>query len=277
VQRRLADNKRFAPRNSTLPPNLLQGLAACADCGYGYYRTSTRTTNKKIYYYRCLGSDDYRYQGGRVCANKPVRADYLDAVVWEHITGLLADPTLIHAEIDKRLTAARSSDPVVKQRAALDLALAKTRASITRMIEAYQEQLVTLDELRSRMPDLRARETNLRSQLQALDTQIADRDAYLKLAENLQDFLARLREGAQDAGIEERRRVLRLLVKNVLIGPEKITIQHRIPIREHPEPPNTDTESDRQPVSCQQRWGRGRAIPSSLVQHRIQGAHLPTC
>ena len=37
-------------------PVLLQGLAACAACGYGYYRTSTRTTNKKIYYYRCLGS-----------------------------------------------------------------------------------------------------------------------------------------------------------------------------------------------------------------------------
>jgi recombinase/recombinase-like zinc beta ribbon protein len=72
VARRLDDNKRFAARNSKVP-SLLQGLAACACCGYGYYRTSTRTTNKTIYYYRCLGSDDYRYEGGRVCANKPVR------------------------------------------------------------------------------------------------------------------------------------------------------------------------------------------------------------
>ena len=68
---RLEDNKRFASRNSKVP-SLLQGLAACCACGYGYYRTSTRTTNKKIYYYRCLGSDDYRYQGGRVCGNQPV-------------------------------------------------------------------------------------------------------------------------------------------------------------------------------------------------------------
>lgn len=44
---RLADNKRFASRNTKVP-SLLQGLAACATCGYGYYRTSTRTTNKKI-------------------------------------------------------------------------------------------------------------------------------------------------------------------------------------------------------------------------------------
>jgi DNA invertase Pin-like site-specific DNA recombinase len=49
VAARLQDNKRFASRNSK-NPSLLQGLAACAGCGYGYYRTSTRTTNKKIYY-----------------------------------------------------------------------------------------------------------------------------------------------------------------------------------------------------------------------------------
>jgi site-specific DNA recombinase len=88
VQQRLADNKRFASRNSKVP-SLLQGIAACSSCGYGYYRTSTTTSSgRKIYYYRCLGSDDYRYPGGRVCQNKPVRADYADAVVWDHVTAL---------------------------------------------------------------------------------------------------------------------------------------------------------------------------------------------
>jgi site-specific DNA recombinase len=56
---RLEDNKRFAARNTKVP-SLLQGPAACSACGYGYYRTSARTTSRKIYYYRCLGSDDYR-------------------------------------------------------------------------------------------------------------------------------------------------------------------------------------------------------------------------
>ena len=39
VQQRLADNKKFATRGSKVP-SLLQGLAACSACGYGYYRTS---------------------------------------------------------------------------------------------------------------------------------------------------------------------------------------------------------------------------------------------
>jgi len=51
----LADNKRYASRNSKVP-SLLQGLAACSACGYGYYRSHTTTTaGNKIYYYRCLG------------------------------------------------------------------------------------------------------------------------------------------------------------------------------------------------------------------------------
>jgi len=263
VARRLEENKRFASRNSKVP-SLLQGLAACSACGYGYYRTSTRTTSKKIYYYRCLGSDDYRYENGRVCANKPVRADYLDQVVWKHITGLLADPQLIRAEIDRRLNQARTADPATRQRQRLELALAKASAAITRMIEAFQEQLITIDELRARMPDLRAREANLRNQIDALDAQLADREIYLKLADDLEGFLAQLRDKAATALVEERQRVLRLLVKDVLIGPEKITIRHRIPIRErtatsaHQHPGDPDTEGDHSPGSPL-RWGRSHS------------------
>src|SRR6266516_2424816 len=260
--RRLEDNKRFAARNTKIP-SLLQGLAACSACGYGYYRTSTRTTNKKICYYRCLGSDDYRYEGGRVCGNKPVRADYLDTVVWDHITHLLADPALIRAEIGKRLEQARTADPVTRQRTQLQTALAKATSSITAMIEALSEQLITIDEMRARMPDLRAREANLRRQISALDTQLADRRAYLRLADDLEGFLTQLRGTASAATTQQRQRVLRLLVKDVLVGPDKITIRHRIPVRERtttsrPDPAGTDTEGDHR-AGYPLRWGRGRS------------------
>ena len=271
---RLADNKRYAARNTKVP-SLLQGLAACSACGYGYYRTSTRTTNKKIYYYRCLGSDDYRYEGGRVCGNQPVRADYLDEVVWDHITALLADPALIRGEISKRLAAARTSDPVTSQRKRLQAALAKATASITAMIEAFSEQLVTIDELRARMPHLRARETGLRGQLDALDAQAADRDAYLKLADDLEGFLAQLRGNAAIATVEDRQRVLRLLVKDILIGPEKITIRHRIPARpgssgaRHRDPA-PDTEGDHR-RDYLLRWGRDRGTLGGSLFPRHHG------
>jgi site-specific DNA recombinase len=263
VQQRLADNKRFAARNTRVP-SLLQGLAACSSCGYGYYRTSTTTSaGKKIYYYRCLGSDDYRYPGGRVCGNKPVRADYADAVVWDHVTALLADPALIRAEISRRLERARTSDPVTKKRGQLEQALAKTSKSISAMVTAFSEQLITIDELRARMPALRARQTSLKDQIATLDARAADRDAYLKLAGDLEGFLTRLRQNSATASTGDRQRVLRAVVQDILIGPEKLTIRHRIPVRE----PSTgggrhdtiDTESDMRESSLL-RWGRDLAV-----------------
>ncbi|MBV9164189.1 MAG: recombinase family protein [Pseudonocardiales bacterium] len=258
AQQRLEDNKRYAARNSKLP-SLLQGLAACANCGYAYYRGHTTTTaGNKIYYYRCLGSDNYRYEHGRVCDNKPVRTDYLDTLVWEHISELLSNPALIRTEIDRRLNQLRTADPTTAQQQRLTQALSKASAAITRLIKAYQEELISFDELRERMPELRARETNLRSQLDALAAQLTDRDAYLKLATNLEDFLTRLRNNTAIATVPEQQRVLRLLVKDILIGPERILIRHRIPTGTNTPTPtrkitNGDTDEEPSP-SSPLRW-----------------------
>jgi site-specific DNA recombinase len=233
AERRLADNRRFAARNSK-EPSLLMGLAACQSCGYAYYRTSTRTAKRKIYYYRCLGSDDYRYPGGRVCDNKPVRADYLDEVVWAHVTALLADPALVQAELDRRLSDMRATNPVTSERARLERDLTRVTKAISRLVQAYQEDLLTLDELRARMPDLRAKQTALTASVDALDAQLLDQGTYLKLAQTLEDFLARLRENTETATVEDRQKVLRSVVKEVLVGPERVVIRHGIPVRDHP-------------------------------------------
>jgi site-specific DNA recombinase len=144
AERRLADNRRFAARNSK-EPSLLMGLAACQSCGYAYYRTSTRTAKRKIYYYRCLGSDDYRYPGGRVCDNKPVRADYLDELVWGQVTVLLADPGLVQGELDRRLAEMRAANPATSERARLERDHTRATRAIERLVQAYQEDLVTLE------------------------------------------------------------------------------------------------------------------------------------
>ena len=231
--RRLSENRRFAARN-TKQPSLLMGLTACQACGYAYYRTSTRTAKRKIYYYRCLGSDDYRYPGGRVCDNKPVRADYLDEVVWGQVTALLADPTVVQAELDRRLAELRAANPATSERARLELEHSRTTKAIQRLVNAYQEELITLDELRARMPDLRAKDASLQASLDALAAQLLDGDSYLKLAEDLESFLARLRQKTETATIEDRQKVLRSVVKEVLVGPERVVIRHSIPVRDHP-------------------------------------------
>jgi len=229
AQEQLQANKRFAPRR-TIEATLLQGMLVCQRCGYAYYRTSTRTSKRKLHYYRCLGSDDYRYQHGRVCENRPVRQDYLDALVWDKVLELLQDPGLIRAEIERRLEAIRNASPTKRRQGSLRKESARLQNSIGRLLDAYQEELISLEELRRRMPPLRKRQQAVESQRQALEEQVKDSQGYLRLADTLEAFLDRLRAHAETLNVIERQKILRLVVKEVLVDEDTITIRHAIPI-----------------------------------------------
>jgi site-specific DNA recombinase len=242
AQELLQENK-IRSRRRTIEPSVVQGLVSCQKCGYAFARTSTRTSARKIHYYKCIGSDSWRKLGGPVCDNRRlVRQDLLDQIVWAEVIRLLEDPTLIQQELDRRLAAARSSDPTKKHEQNLQRELIHVGKGIERLLNAYQEGLLSIEQLRERMPGLRQREQMLRTELRAIADQVNDRAAFLRLAETLTAFLTRLRSTAETLNVAERQRIVRLLVKDVLVGDNDITIRHSIPIPSG-SPPNGGTHS----------------------------------
>jgi site-specific DNA recombinase len=137
---------------------------------------------------------------------------------------------LIQQELDRRLAAARASDPTKKREQNLQRERIQVGKGIERLLTAYQEGLLSIEQLRDRMPALRNREQMIRSELQAITEQINDRATFLRLAETLTAFLVRLRSNAETLDVAERQRIVRLLVKEVLVGENDITIRHSIPI-----------------------------------------------
>ena len=105
VQAQLEENRKRR-RTQSHDRYLLQGLVVCKHCGYGCYGkpTSRATANGKVRYayYRCTGSDAYRFGGQRLCWNKQVRTDLLDAAVWEDVSSLLSEPQRIKEEYERR-------------------------------------------------------------------------------------------------------------------------------------------------------------------------------
>ena len=226
AQERLQD-KKFSPRR-TVDPSILQGLAHCAQCGYALYRTSTRSSARKIYYYRCLGADAWRYQGRARCNAKPIRLDLLEQTVWNEVARLLESPELIQAELTRRVEAARTSHPAKQHKDKIARELVQSQKGAERLLTAYQEDLLSLEELRRRMPELRQRETRLKAELESLNTRLTDQATYLRLAHTLGEFLERLRTQVQGLDVLQRQRVVRLLVKEVVVGDDCITIRHSI-------------------------------------------------
>jgi site-specific DNA recombinase len=225
----LERNKQLSRRN-TKNPTLLQGLLVCTDCGYSLYKSSTRTSKRKIFYYRCFGSDNYRFENGRVCNNKPIRQDYLDELVWEHVMGLLENPVLISEEMERRHQESLNTRSTQRRKDTLLKEVTHVTNSMNKLLDAYQEGLIELDELRKRMPELRKREHRLNSQLQSLEAQSLEQNQVLELSLKIEDFLKCMRLSAKSLSVLDRQKVIRLVIKEVLVGSDKITIKHSIPI-----------------------------------------------
>ncbi len=255
AQQRLATGKRLSQRN-TREPSLLQGILVCASCGYAYHRAQGTTRQGRTYhYYRCGGTDASRHTHGQVCTNRPARLDELDELVWREVLRLLQDPALIQAEIDRRIQSLRNEHPASQRREGLERELTRARLGLARMIEAYQEQLITLDELRERSPSLRKREATLQAELDALENELHDAETYLKLTETLDSFRARLGANADQLTIEQRQQIVRLLVREVLVGEEQITIRHSIPTPNGHQPPGYSLRLAGQRAAHAQRPG----------------------
>jgi site-specific DNA recombinase len=269
AQELLHENKARAPRR-TIEPSVVQGLVSCRLCGYALSRASTRSSARPIHYYRCLGSDGWRHLGGPVCKNPPVRQDLLDQIVWTEVMRLLQDPALIEQELDRRLAAARAADPTKQREQTIQRELVRVGKGIERLLTAYQEELLSIEQLRERMPPLRQREQTLRLELHAITEQTRDRAAYLRLAETLSAFMERLRLAAETLDILERQRIVRLVVKEVLVGEDTIVIRHSIPVPSGPpggSSPPSSGGSDEVGVerSYLLRTGRGFATARERV------------
>jgi len=229
AQERLAQNQQRSVRN-TQEPTLLQGLLVCEQCGYALYRTSTRTTRRQIKYYRCLGSDRYRHLRGPVCSCRPIRQDYLDELVWQETLRLLRTPQLMQAELERRRTENLNSSPVQQRQEQVKRELTRLRQQMDKLLDAYQEGLMTLGDLRNRSPQIKNKIGALEQEQQSLNLRAVEDKRWIELSNSMETFLSRLNATAQKMTTLEKQKVLRTLIKQIMVGKDLITIRHSIPV-----------------------------------------------
>lgn len=224
----LIQNKKLASRK-TIEPSLLQGIVHCQKCSYALSRISNRSKKSRQYYYYCGGSVAYHHPNRKaVCDQKNIRCEILDNIVWSEVLKLLEDPTLIQLELDRRLKTAQNFTPTTRRQETLSLELTRIQKSMERIVTAYQDDLLSIDELRTRLPILRQKEKTINAELASIKAQTADKASYLQLAETISSFLGRMRANAETLDIVERQKIVRLLVREVVVGNNNIVIRHFI-------------------------------------------------
>jgi len=231
AQERLVENKKHSRQRKRGARYLLQGLLQCQGCKYAYYgkpvsRSAAKGKVRKYAYYRCVGTDAYRFGGERICWNKQVRTDLLEAAVWEDVCGLLQDPDRVREEYERRLNEEPKNQAA--ETSQLSTMIQKLKRGIARLIDAYEDGLLTKEEFEPRLRDAKGRLEKLEAEIQVVvDQAAAERELRLVIGQ-FEEFAQRVSDGLHEGDWPTRREVIRALVKRIEIGPETVRVIYRV-------------------------------------------------
>jgi site-specific DNA recombinase len=195
VQEQLDANRQQASERKQGARYLLQGLVKCSCCGYAYYgkKVSRSSAKGKVpyAYYRCVGTDGYRFGGQRVCDNKQVRTDKLDEAVWNDVCELLRNPNLLKEEYERRL--ASSDEPSAHERS-LVKQVEQSQRIVNRLIDAYSDGVIHREEFDPRIEQARTQLTQRMDTLSQSQARDAEREALQESLACLESFASQIEE-----------------------------------------------------------------------------------
>src|SRR6267378_1247206 len=231
VQEQVQENRRHARQSRRGARYLLQGLVHCQQCGYALYgkpisRKAAKGKTRTYAYYRCLGTDAYRFGGERVCTNSQVRTDLLDMTVWREVQELLAHPERVAEEYQRRLHTTTAGTH--QEQATLEAQLGKVRQGLARLIDSYAEGLLEKHEFEPRITRLRQRIIQLEEQRQALIDVTALQTEIRLIVGRLEEFAAKIAAGLEDSDWLSKREMIRALVKRVEVTPDRVNVVFRV-------------------------------------------------
>src|SRR5215470_15158723 len=186
-------------------------------------------------YYQCHGKDGV-YHDGR-CPRRCVRADELEAAVWQHVKALLDDPAALLAQFEafaREADAQDTNDRAEEQK--WEGRLRRLDREAQRLVDAYQAAVIDLAELKERREQIAARRQALAGQREQLARLRDQRRAAQEVWADLRSFCERVRGRLEGATLAERQQLLQLLIERVIVGEDTLEIRHVIPLsRPKPE------------------------------------------
>ena len=230
VQTQLQENRERARQSQRGARYLLQGLLVCAQCGYAYYgkpvsQKSAKGKPRDYAYYRCIGSDAYRFGGERICDNLQVRTDLLEQTVWREVCDLLQDQQRLQQEYERRLN---HPNPEDQNLTLIQAQRSKIQQGLTRLIDSYTEGFVQKEEFQPRITRFRQRLAILEKQAQQFQDQETLQLEFQTAIHRLEEFGEKVKDHLDGADWQMRRELIRMLVKRVEIGKEEINVVFRI-------------------------------------------------
>jgi site-specific DNA recombinase len=221
---KLEENRRRYREQKKGAEFLLSGLLVCHRCGAAYCGRRHRFRCADYVYYRCLGTDKYRYGGDARCTNKSVNGR-IEEAVWSDVCALLKDPQRLQREFERRLERPPDHNADVEH---LQTSITQLKRRIGRLIDGYENGWLDKAEFEPRLQ--RTKEHLHREQERLAQHQRdACTDEELRLLfGDFTIFAEQMSEGLEQADFAARRKLLRLLVKRIEVDQDEVRIIYKV-------------------------------------------------
>ncbi len=214
--------------------HLLRRLVVCGDCGRKM--TSLNSGPGKGYrYYWCRGPDVHR-TGKTVarCPRPTVLAPELDSFVWSDVVKLLTDPELqrqaFREQAGGEANVTLGATPLEQQRKQLGRRLADIERQRHRLLTAYEQGAIELDELTQRRNRLAQESSDAQRQLENFDLEERAASAFADLDGRLGAISNALEEGLDQMDVPRRMQLCQQLIERVVVEGNSAEIHYRFPV-----------------------------------------------
>jgi site-specific DNA recombinase len=232
AQDQLARNRERAQRHNTQHRYLLRSLLVCGRCGRRMVGSWSAHGGRYICALRYP-----RYVPG-ACTGRSLGAATIEPCVWAHVKSLLSDPEVLRRHYEQG-----HGDPAVdvraeQERVRLERKLTALDREVTRLIDAYQAEVIELAELAERRHRIEDHGRMLRERVQEIEQRRADRAAELRLLEGVDAFCASVRGAMEEPAFEVQQKVIQLVVNRIVVEDSRVIIEHVVPtgpVRLQPE------------------------------------------
>ncbi len=232
VQHQLEENRKRARQRRRGAAYLLQGLTVCGHCHYAYYGKKVSTSaskGKKPYaYYRCIGTDAYRFGGQRICNNPQVRTSRLDDLVWKEVVDVLQHPERLRKEYERRLDIAEQNEKEKYDTTTLERQKRQLEKGKSRLIDSYAEGLIDKEDFEPKIGQLKIKLQQLEHQIEECKQHAVGQHERFLVISRLEEFAATVNDRLDSIDFHTKREIIRALVKRVAIYKAEVIVVFRI-------------------------------------------------
>jgi site-specific DNA recombinase len=196
---------------------LLRGLIVCGACGRRYCGTRGKSSAS----YVCGGKQAHHIT--ERCTNRNVPADWIEGEVWQACVDFISNPgdvvRLLVAGADER---AQDGERTRQEQEGIAADLSRLEGEREKVLLLFRKDFITSADVEKQLTELNAERSSLERRRMALDGTLRDQAASDAQLATIEETLATLREVITgDLDIEERRAIVRALVKEIIVLPEE--------------------------------------------------------